>query len=353
MTARGRSFWIAQLGGWFTYAALFHLLTYAPTGAGGAGGAEAALRHFASKLNMAGLGLAVSSLLAVLYGRVWRRRLSATAWLALIVGVALPAGALWTVAYRFTYFLSLGQLPDWSDLPRSVLNYAIALVAWSALWLAHTYRREMEEATTRATEAREVAARAELQMLRYQIHPHFLFNSLNSLRALIDEDPTRARSMVTELADFFRYSLLGSSEGSATLEEELNAARSYLRIQRLRFESSLAVEEDVDTAALGARLPRLALHPLLENAIKFGRETSTPDLTLRIAATVAGGELCVEVTNSGRWLEPGTAAVQGTATGLANVRRRLAHLDPRARLDLEPGDGRVTARLRIPLAGPR
>src|SRR5206468_3138547 len=131
--------------------------------------------------------------------------------------------------------------------------------------------------------------------------PHFLFNALNSLRALIGEDSCKAREMVTELSGFLRYSLLPASVADVALGEELASLRQYLAIEQIRFERALDVTFSVEPAAERYRVPSFLLHPLAENAIKFGVRTSPMPLRLRVSARVAGNGLLIEMANTGAW----------------------------------------------------
>jgi LytS/YehU family sensor histidine kinase len=186
-------------------------------------------------------------------------------------------------------------------------------------------------------------------MLRYQVNPHFFFNSLNSIRALIDESPERAREMVTQLSELFRYSLLDETETS--LGDELGAIRNYLAIQKIRFEDKLEVVYEIETSAEAVRLPSFLIHPLVENAVKYGLHTSPPPLRIVVRAGVRDGVLGVEVKNTGRLANGARldGPVLGTGTGLHNIGERLRQrYSGRHSFDLGEADGWVTARLEIP-----
>jgi two-component system, LytTR family, sensor kinase len=203
-------------------------------------------------------------------------------------------------------------------------------------------------------------------MLAYQLNPHFLFNALTSIRAMIDEDRSRARQMVTQLAGFLRHALVERALHTTTLAAELDALRGYLAIEQIRFEERLAIETCVDSAAESCAIPAFLIHPLLENAIKHGaRERGDGPLRVRLVATVAGDVLRVEVWNTGA-LAPARAAsaalgadrglpdltpnvVAGTGIGVRNVRERLQRLFPgRHRFELSDGDGWVRALVELP-----
>jgi LytS/YehU family sensor histidine kinase len=192
-------------------------------------------------------------------------------------------------------------------------------------------------------QAHALAQQAQLEMLRYQLNPHFLFNALNSIRASIDEDKARAKQMVTEFSEFLRYSLTSSDKANIPLGEELAAIRNYLAIEQIRFEDRLEVQFEIEAKAEDVRIPGFLIHPLVENAIKHGMNGDAP-LRLRIAARVNNGALHVEVANSGHWHKHGN----GTGIGLRNVEQRLQQLFPdRSRFAIAEADGWVRATIEI------
>ena len=149
--------------------------------------------------------------------------------------------------------------------------------------------------------ATELAHQAQLHMLRYQLNPHFLFNALNMIRGMIIEDPQRSREMVTELADFLRYSLDGKG-GEGAIGDEILAIDSYLAIQRIRFEEQLDATVRVDDSAMKVAVPCFLIHPLVENAVKYGMKTSALPLRIRIEVTRDGDGVAIRVSNTGRLL---------------------------------------------------
>lgn len=165
-----------------------------------------------------------------------------------------------------------------------------------------------------------LAREAELRALRAQVHPHFLFNSLNSISALVSMDPLRAREMCVLLAEFFRKTLALGEKPGVTLEDELAVARTYLAIEGLRLGTRLSVEEGVDDAARACLLPPLLLQPLVENAIRHGIATRPEGGVLRIEARTDGQRMRISVENP---FDPDAPPRPGVGVGLANVRRRL------------------------------
>lgn len=326
MTRRG--FWIAQLLWWSFYVVVFHLASLPSLADPSLHGQ---LLHLGQKLLKAGAGLGCTLVLYALYARVALRwRLPALGLAAFSASLVL--GVAWELATRAMYLQ-----PVLDDLLlRASMLPTFTLLAWSALYVSFVYRDRANAESERALRATALATEAELAMLRYQVNPHFLFNSLNSLRALIDENPAAARAMVTQLAELFRHSLR-TTRDELTVADEVAAIRHYLDIQKIRFEDGLEAEVVVDEAAARTALAGFLIHPLVENAVKYGLETSDRPLRVRVAIRRRGARLEAEVSNTGRWLDDGAKNGGGTGTGLRNLRARLAHLYP-GRHHLELGE---------------
>lgn len=206
--------------------------------------------------------------------------------------------------------------------------------------------------------ARLAEEKARLQMLRYQLNPHFLYNALNSVYGLVLTTPRAAADMVLRLADFCRATLTPRENESTTLAACFERLTLYLNIEKVRWNDSLHVEISLDDAARDAWIPPFLLQPLVENAIKYGGNTSPDDLRVRLSARLEAGEnddpgtLQIEVANSGEWVEPAANGHAGTGIGLANLRQRLRQAFPDAHeLRTETGNGWVIVRLTLRLAG--
>jgi LytS/YehU family sensor histidine kinase len=217
-----------------------------------------------------------------------------------------------------------------------------SLVVYIALYKSKLHRLEIENYAAAAITARE----AEMSRLRAQINPHFLFNSLNTIIAEA-ADPTKVERLALGLNELLRFNLTHSKD-VAPLGEELVVIEHYLDVEKIRFEDGLNVEVAVSPAAAALELPKPLLLPLIENAIKYGRQTHEGVLTLRIRAEVVGESVEVRVENSGRWVEPAEPSAQGLNIGLNNLRQRLALVyGPGERLSVEklPHSIRVTLKL--------
>ncbi len=196
---------------------------------------------------------------------------------------------------------------------------------------------------------------AELRALKSQVNPHFLFNSLNSLRALIDEDAPRAREAVTRMANMLRYSLQSGQLETVSFEEELRIVEDYLALEQIRHEDRLRVRWAVSDAARGLAVPPMLLQTLVENAVKYGISPRRDGGELVISARFEGAALNIRVTNPGDLSAPASPAAaragSSTGVGLRNASERLKLLfGEQARLALRaPTAGLVTAEVVIPL----
>ena len=201
-------------------------------------------------------------------------------------------------------------------------------LAWSSFYLATRVQAEAGEAKRRAAEAESAAQAAQVRALRYQVNPHFLFNTLNSLSSLVMTGrPERAEAMLLALSTFFRTSLSLDPTADVTLAEEIDLQRLYLDIEKARFPDRLHVEIDVPEELEKARLPALLLQPIVENAIKYGVSNSRKAVLLRIEARqLDDGRMVLEVSNrlkNGGREEIPAATHEGTGVGLGNVCQRL------------------------------
>ncbi|MEO5972932.1 MAG: histidine kinase [Sphingomicrobium sp.] len=197
--------------------------------------------------------------------------------------------------------------------------------AWCAFYIAMLAQADALGARRRAAEAESAARAAQVRALRYQVNPHFLFNTLNSLSSLIMSDRSgEAEGMILKLSTFFRSSLSLDASADISLAEEIALQKLYLDIEKVRFPRRLKVEIDVPAELETARLPALILQPVVENAIKYGVSTTTEKVTLTISAREAGpGRLTIEVSNTGKPSKGLEDELHGTGLGLDNVCQRL------------------------------
>ncbi|MGD8384982.1 MAG: histidine kinase [Lysobacterales bacterium] len=288
------------------------------------------------------IGMLISLALRYVYRALWQRPL----WLqaaGVLAGSGL-AGFLWIKARGAIYYGWIEAAPDmvaWAakmgdaakiyEKVSFVESYAgsiAIMLAWSALYVGIKSYQAFQELRESALRSAAMAHEAQLKMLRYQLNPHFLFNTLNAISTLILEHNTElANHMVTRLSSFLRFSLDNDPLQKITLAKELEALQLYLDIEKVRFEERLSLELDIDDAARDALIPSLLLQPLIENAIKYGIARSEDGGHLKISARVFADELLLELSDDG----PGCDLVDGRISesggvGLANTRERLQTL---------------------------
>jgi len=205
-------------------------------------------------------------------------------------------------------------------------SFTLILIVWSTLYFLVKFWHEWNQQRIRLEKADAMAQAAQLKMLRYQLNPHFLFNSLNTVRALIEENKHNAKLLISDLIEFLQYPLNIKDYSNVPLVEEIKAIQYYLAIEKKRFEEKLDVQFEIDSEAEKCRVISFLLHPLVENALKYGLQTSHVPLKILIKATVSNGILAIEIFNSGKWMKPSQIGRKNRiiiGSGLDNVRQRL------------------------------
>ncbi len=266
----------------------------------------------------------------------------ASRWAWMSYGVLALSGVAGIVRLRTR------ELHRRADRLEAVVSARTRELAASNAELARLNQLELDEKI--AAQLSEEKAR--LEVLRYQLNPHFLYNSLNSIYGLLFENARGASEMVLRLSDFCRATLTGPKDDLPTLETEVGALRSYLDVEQVGWGAKLHVEFAIAPEAMSARLPPFLLLPLVENAIKYGHRTTRDVLHLKISARRADGVLHLEVANSGTWVAPNPLRPNSTGIGLENLRQRLRRYYPKAHeFTTEEKDGFVIARVRLVEAG--
>ena len=284
------------------------------------------------------VGIVATLLLWMVLRQFDRQRLAIRIIVAAIA--CIPAAIAFAAAnYYFFNIYDAGSLPDVEQIAVSggvtlydsltaveIAEQAIwryfFLIAWAALYLALSYAGNVRMAERRTAAFARAAQPAELRALRYPINPHFLFNTLNSLSALVMGDrKAEAEAMIMNLATFYRTGLAGDRVGDTSLNDEIELQQRYLAIEAVRFPSRLTVKIDVPPAFGDCALPGLILQPLVENAIKHGVSKTSQPVTLTIAARDAGQHLAITVSDDA---PHGSPTRTESGIGLQNVRQRLA-----------------------------
>ena len=261
------------------------------------------------------------------------------------IGAALALAAASVQAVLNTLMFSSGHLRDFIYL---TLYWFWFYFSWTTAYLALSYSITVQEQERHAAELVVKAQEAQVRALRYQINPHFLFNTLNAIAALVRDAPDRAEEMVVRLSDFFRRSLAVNPMEDLKLSEEVELQRLYLQIERTRFPERLRFDVELDPGSADARVPALLLQPLVENAVKHGVARSEGPTCILIRARLDGPVLEIVVENDAKTEGPRSS---GEKVGLQNVSERLrSRFGDEADLTAEEiATGGFRNTLRIPL----
>jgi len=258
-----------------------------------------------------GFGVLVASVHIVAYA-TWT-------WLVAPLGIG-PPGWIGTVQYLFTTGFS------WD-----LFCYGAIAAAFFAIDNARRYR----EGQMHASRLETLLAQAQLDALRMQLHPHFLFNTLNAITALIREDPHGAEEMVTRLSELLRLALEKSDVQQIPLRDELDFVQKYLQIQRVRFGDRLDVSLDVAPETLGVTVPTFILQPVIENAVRYGLSSEEKRCQVRVSAEIVDQLLLIEVHDSGPGLGADAHEPVREGVGISNTKARLHQVyGDRARFEL-------------------
>jgi sensor histidine kinase YesM len=322
-------FWILQIVGWFGLSLISFLsltLWYNQQGAA----------YIAHTLLQSALGVCVSWPLRWVFHYFWYDtaifRISAA--IAGVIGCSL----LWTILRMTTFMEMTGETGLWSDFGGWFFGSILIFACWVAFYHGVKYyqllQREHEsllkvaaenkEQQLRRAKAETIAHEAQLEMLRYQLNPHFLFNTLNAISALVKIKKTSmANSMIVQLSDFLRYSLDTDPVKRVSLEKELEALKLYLNIEKTRFGDRLEMKFDIEPSANNVLVPSLILQPLIENAVKYAIAPTETGGVISISARLDGQHLVVEIADTGPGIKDVTDELQSRGIGLRNTVDRL------------------------------
>jgi Histidine kinase len=282
----------------------------------------------------------------LLQRRRWLAGMGRTPWARLVACIVLLGIAqTFVVTLGFAALRPPGSFASWGWLPGAVLSWTFVMLVWTALYASISAVRRANRMFAESLRLEVHAKDTELRALQAQVNPHFFFNSLNSVRGLIYENPESAAQMIDQLAGMMRYALQTGGEATVTLAREMEAVGAYLAIEKIRFEERLRVTLDVDPALAGLRIPPMVVQTLVENAVKHGVERNPAGSEVRVTARREGSGVVIEVANEGGLAPLG----HSTGLGLQNARKRIALAGGvGARLDLAERDGWVVASLALP-----
>lgn len=337
-------FWLFQIGGWTAYSVILFLSSIPFLSDRGA---------IAYRIAQAVSCFAATFVLHEVCRRQWRKGFRfpqslgvVIIWCSILTCLSAAIGlkaeyALGTQLRPFTPLIAL----------TAITNAGFILLSWSALYFGIKYYQATEVEQRRAIAAERSARESELRALRYQVHPHFLFNTLNAISTLVIEGQNdAATSMISRLADFFRATLEGPATNEVSLDDELFLTRQYLEIEKLRLGDRLRVEMEIDVRLFACLVPHLVLQPLVENSIRHGIAPRRGAGLVSITARKDQGNLIVKVKDDGLGRQSRPETQNGGGIGLKNIDQRLEELYGEAGgLELRwPGAGGCEAVLKIP-----
>ncbi len=268
--------------------------------------------------------------------------------LILVAGLLLLS-FVFEILSNFYYFFYYQKV--FFDLAGFVLRSALkifTLIPFLVLFFVFKLLKERDEEKFKVEEAKNLAREAKLEMLSYQLNPHFLFNALNTVMALIDYNKEEAREIITDLSDYLRYSLNNSKKREVTLEEEYKSVLDYLKIQKKRFKDKIVIETELDEKIRHRKVPVFIIHPLVENAVKHGTRTCKGTLKIFISIKIVDDDILVEVKNSGKMIKNPENNENGTGTGLSNTIKRVSLLYGKEYgVTLSEKDGMITCRMKL------
>jgi two-component system LytT family sensor kinase len=357
--SRNWHFWLIQVAGWIGYSLVTFLsITLVDN--------NVSWPHIGHLTLSSALGLLVTWPLRPLYRSSFYLPMGRRITLAVIALVILSA--VWTVLRILVFAWILGEEAIWKEVNYWYFGSLFVFISWSGLYFGIKYYQLlkleheklleesalMKEERIKRLQAEALARDAQLEKLRYQLNPHFLFNTLNSINALVKlGENDNAQKMIVLLSRFLRHSLDQGNLTKITLEQELATLMLYLDIEMVRFEDRLKLNFDVEPITLHALVPGLILQPLIENSMKYAIAISESGGTISLTAAKEGKVLCLEVTDSGPGMVDGDLSkppTEGRGVGLKNVIERLATLyEDRCSFETVPAEPTgLTIRIQIP-----
>ena len=312
---KNRAFWFLQGLGWAGYFMLRSLSGFANS---------MGWMWLVHTALLTATGYSLTLLMGALFRRLIKMRVIWTAVLSLAAVIVASMAFSIIETWSYATFLKPDSRPvGFEYLGAILLNFAL-LAAWTALYYGINYYILLEEQLDQREKLESQASSAQLAMLRYQLNPHFLFNTLNSISTLVLLKQTeRANAMLARLSSFLRYTLANESTAKVTLAQEVETLKLYLEIEKMRFEDRMRPHFRIDPETIGAKLPSLLLQPLIENAIKYAVTPSEDGADIWLTATRQGEAVRIEVADNGN-ASADLSASPSTGVGLANIRERLA-----------------------------
>ncbi len=315
-----RAFWILQTLGWLGYGLLRLFNGWLH---------DQSFEYWKPSAIAMITGFVITLIFRPILKSIRARSVPAVIFTVIIVSVffALIFSAIETIGHVETY--ERGWNPTGFELFGNAMINIYVLISWATLYLIINYSLMIQKEREKALAATSMAHQAQLKMLRYQLNPHFLFNTLNAISSLVlTKRYEKANHMLEKLSAFLRYSLVNQPTQKTTFEQELHALKLYLEIERVRFQKRLKVDFIIKKEARLALMPSLLLQPLIENAIKYAIAPSEKGGNIKVSGHCEGDKLILKVTDNGPGMghTPGQDESQSSGVGIANIKARLDQL---------------------------
>ncbi|MFD0796654.1 sensor histidine kinase [Maribacter chungangensis] len=272
----------------------------------------------------------------------------------ILMGIAIAVLVYFGLSYGFGYLVGKYtdedvKIPEmYRDLGIGLMlvNSLIIILGWTVFYLSVKIAVKLNANRLERAELTSTLRQAQLNTLKGQVNPHFMFNSLNNIRGLMLEDVEKSRDMLTKLSEMLRYSLTKNNVNAIALEEELEMVDNYIALSKIQFEDRLVFTKEVDKETLAFQIPPMIIQLLVENAAKHGISNLKSGGTIKLMTQKTDNSLCIKVMNTGKLIINDTS----THLGLKNIRQRLRLLyGANASFLLEEVDGEVVATINIPL----
>lgn len=318
-----KTFWFLQIFGWIIFF-FQYIFIFSPM-------KDFTFRNLLNRIINLSVGFIISVLLRYRLKRINFLEYSFISLSIIIFVSSFICSTIWSVSSiviiesLMNNRITLGNITFWEIVVGIVRNNAV-FIGWSGLYFGIKFWMEWVSQKEKTDNALLLARNAQFEMLRYQLNPHFLFNTLSSLRALTSDENKKAKDIITKISEFLRYTLIRDNNNEVALSKEIEVIKNYLDIEKIRFEDELVVDFNIDENAENFLIPIFLIHPLVENAIKHGMQTSPIPLKVLISAEIKDEFLSISVVNTGKWIEKGVNNNDGR--GLENIKKRLEIFSP-------------------------
>ncbi len=350
--SRKKVYWISQLSGWGGYS-LLNLLIFlsAQTDGGGSSSTQQFLMLIIPSLTFSG----------ILFTHIYRQIILIYNWAELEPRALAPRVFFGSVTVAILVFLMIAAIflvagesaREIFTLPSILINWinlSIIVLLWSILYFAIHYFENFQKVEIERLIWEAAVKDFELKALKSQLNPHFMFNAMNGIRALIEEDPEKAKKSITQLSNIFRYSLNIERSETVPLEDEIRTVNDYLSLEQVRYEERLRFSIEVDPSVNFVEIPPMMVQTLVENGIKHGVSKLPKGGEVHVRAYKEEDNLVLIILNSGSLDDKLMADSKGF--GLANTKNRLSILyGEKASFNISESDGKVRAEIKIPTGG--